>query len=147
MPFMKGDFSRLRFSPAQNYTAVLQQQGRVALDSDANEQCAINDYLRDTETVDIVGRYGGPAGDEGFQISILGNAIQIGQGRYYVNGLLCDNRQPLLYGNQPFLIAPNVTDAVLLSELSQGSISVIWVYLQVWRRLVTALDDPCLREP
>jgi len=40
---MKGDFSRLRFRPDKNYTSVLQQQGRVALDADANEQCAIND--------------------------------------------------------------------------------------------------------
>ncbi len=144
---MKGDFSRLRFSPANNYTAVLQQQGRVALDSDSNEQCAINDYLRETETVDVVGRYGGPAGDEGFQITVVGSAIEIGQGRYYVDGLLCENREPVLYAEQPFLIDPSVTDAALLSQLSQGSIRAIWVYLQVWRRLVTALDDPCLREP
>jgi hypothetical protein len=144
---MKGDFSRLRFSPAKNYTAVLQQQGRVALDSDSNEQCAINDYLHDTETVDVVGRYGGPAGDEGFDITVVGNRIEIGQGRYYVDGLLCENREPVLYGEQPFLIDPSVTDAALLSQLSQGSIRTIWVYLQVWRRLVTALDDRCLREP
>ena len=32
---MKGDFSRIRFNPAKNYTAVLEQQGRVALDSEA----------------------------------------------------------------------------------------------------------------
>ena len=34
---MKGDFSRIRFAPSRNYTAVLQQQGRVALDADQNE--------------------------------------------------------------------------------------------------------------
>ena len=144
---MKGDFSRLRFSPSKNYTAVLQQQGRVALDSDANEQCAINDYLRETETTDMVGRFGGPAGNEGFAISVVGGAIEIGQGRYYVDGLLCDNPQNLAYLDQPFLINPSVTDAALLSQLSQGSIHAIWVYLEVWRRLVTSLDDPCLREP
>ena len=37
---MKGDFSRLRFDPEKQYEAVLVQQGRVALDSDANEATA-----------------------------------------------------------------------------------------------------------
>ena len=144
---MKGDFSRLRFRPDKNYTSVLQQQGRVALDADANEQCAINDYLRDTETGDIVGRYGGPVRDEGFQISVQGGALEIGPGRYYVAGILCENGQPLPYSEQPFLIDASPTDSALLNNLRQGSINVIQVYLQVWRRLVTALDDPCLREP
>ena len=35
---MRGDFSRIRFNRRKNYTAVLEQQGRVALDADANEQ-------------------------------------------------------------------------------------------------------------
>ena len=144
---MKGDFSRVRFSAEKNYTAVLQQQGRVALDADANEQCAINNYLRDTETLDIVGRWGGPADDEGFAITLQGNALEIGPGRYYVNGILCENPRSLDYTQQPFLIDPSPSFDALLSELSQGSIQVIQVYLEVWQRLVTALDDPCLREP
>jgi Family of unknown function (DUF6519) len=45
---MKGDFSRIRFNPAKQYTAVLEQQGRVALDADANEQCEIDAHLRET---------------------------------------------------------------------------------------------------
>jgi len=144
---MKGDFSRLRFSPRKNYTAVLQQQGRVALDADANEQCAINDYLRDTETVDVVGRRGGPVHDEGFKISVGAGAIHIGRGRYYVDGILCENPEPLAYSCQPYLIDPSPTDAGLINSLTQGSVDVVQVYLEVWRRLVTALDDPCLREP
>jgi Family of unknown function (DUF6519) len=144
---MKGDFSRVRFSAEKNYTAVLQQQGRVALDADANEQCAIDNYLRDTETRDIVGRWGGPAGEEGFAITLQGDSLEIGRGRYYVNGILCENPRPLAYAQQPFLIDPSPTFAALLSNLAQGSIQVIQVYLEVWQRLVTALDDPCLREP
>ena len=144
---MKGDFSRLRFNRGKNYTSVLQQQGRVALDADANEQCAINNYLRDTEALDIVGRWGGPAGDEGFEISVQGGALAIGRGRYYVDGILCENEVTLPYAEQPFLIGPSPTDTALLQSVAQGSIHVIQVYLQVWQRLVTALDDPCLREP
>ncbi len=144
---MKGDFSRLRFNPNKNYTSVLQQQGRVSLDADANEQCAINDYLRTTETIDVVGKVGGPKHDEGFKITLNGNTIEIGKGRYYVEGILCENDRGLPYLKQPYLIDPLPTDQTLLTELQAGSISAIQVYLQVWRRLVTALDDPCLREP
>jgi len=103
---MKGDFSRLRFSPNKNYTSVLQQQGRVSVDADANEQCAINDYLRTTETVDVVGEVGGPKHDEGFEISVKGTAIEIGKGRYYVDGILCENDRELPYLKQPYLIDP-----------------------------------------
>lgn len=148
---MKGDFSRIRFNRRKHYTSVLQQQGRVALDADTNEQCAINEHLRDTETKDVVGLYGGPSGYEGFAITVSGNQILIGAGRYYVHGILCENEQDslasLAYTEQPFLINPSPTDADLLEQLQVGTITTIQVYLEVWQRLVTALDDPCLREP
>jgi hypothetical protein len=144
---MKGDFSRLRFSQKKNYTSVMQQQGRVSLDSDANEQSAIYDYLRTTETIDVVGIVGGPVHDEGFKISVNGDAIEIGKGRYYVDGILCQNDCERAYADQPFLIEPDPTDEELLSSLQQGTIGAIQVYLQVWKRLVTVLDDCCLREP
>ena len=145
---MKGDFSQIRFNPGKQYTSVLQQQGRVALDADANEQCAINNYLRRTETIDVVGGFGAPIDDPGFAITVAQNEIQIGPGRYYVEGLMCENQNGLSYGSQPYLVDPSPADSTLLSELAQqGGRSVIQVYLQVWQRLVTALDDACLREP
>ena len=144
---MRGDFTRIRFAPAKHYTSVLQQQGRVALDADANEQAAIYAYIRDAETGDIIGPYGGPFGDEGFAISVSGNAIMIGPGRYYVQGILCENEQSLPYSDQAYLVNPNPTDAALLAELSSGTARAIRVWLEVWQRLVTALDDGCLRDP
>jgi hypothetical protein len=145
---MKGDFSKIRFNRGKNYTSVLQQQGRVALDADANEQCAIDDYLRQTETIDVVGEYGAPIDDAGFAIQVEQDEIFIGAGRYYVAGLMCENLNGLSYGSQPYLIDPSPADSMLLSELAQqDGKSVIQVYLQAWQRLVTALDDPCLREP
>lgn len=144
---MKGDFSRIRFNPNKQYTAVLEQQGRVSLDADANEQCSIDNYLRQTETVDVIGEFGGPADDEGFGISVAGNEILIGAGRYYVEGLMCENtRDQLPYGGQTYLLNPSPADSALLSQLKQGG-GTIQVFLQVWQRLVTPLDDPCLREP
>jgi len=145
---MKGDFSRLRFNRGKNYTSLLEQQGRVALDSDANEQRAIDEYIRAVETIDVIGKTGGPVNDEGFEISVnaAGNAIGIGKGRYYVEGILCENDHDVSYADQPFLIgAPDAK--TVLNDLAASTINVIQVYLEVWRRLVTALDDPCLREP
>ena len=148
---MKGDFSRLRFPSRKNYTSVLQQQGRVALDADANEQSLIDDYLRSVTTTDMLGRAGGPAHDEGFRISVANNAIHIGRGRYYVEGILCANEHDRPYSSQPFVVEqtpPSIpSDAALLSSLQNGSISSIQVALQVWQRMVTALDDPSLLEP
>ncbi len=148
---MRGDFSQIRFNRQRNYTAVLEQQGRVALDADANEQCFIDAYQSGTQAIDVVGRYGGPAGDNGFQITVTsGHEILIGAGRYYVNGLLCENPASLSYDSQPYLIAPpgGATAAALISKLTAaGGADVIQVWLQVWQRLQTALDDPDLREP
>jgi hypothetical protein len=144
---MRGDFSRIRFEPYKHYTSVLEQQGRVALDADHNEQRAIDEALRRTEIIDVIGPFGGPENDEGFAITIQGNTIQIGAGRYYVQGLLCENDAPLDYDEQPYLIKPAIAGSDLLNELSSGVIDSIRLFLEVWQRLVTPLDDVCLREP
>ena len=147
---MKGDFSRIRFTQEKNYTAVLQQQGRVALDADANEQTAIDAYLRDTTNVDVIGEYGAPANDAGFAIRIENGKIRIGQGRYYVSGILVENDRDRDYADQTFLIPSGTSDpsseSSLMAALESGTESVQFV-LQVWRRFVTELDDPCLVEP
>ena len=144
---MKGDFSRIRFNPALNYTAVLEQQGRVRLDADANEASAIDAYLRDVTNVDVIGEFGCPEGDAGFAIDVAGDQITIGTGRFYVGGLLVENRTALTYDTQPWLIGPAHSGQQILQAVVQGKGSVTaHFFLQVWQRLVTALDDPCLAE-
>jgi hypothetical protein len=145
---MRGDFSRLRFNPAKQYSAVLQQQGRVSLDADANEQSAIDWHLRDTANFDIIGPYGGPAGEAGFRIMLEGSRILIGAGRYYVDGILVQNPSVLSYVDQPYLdVSPDIARELLLEVYrGEGAIS-LQLTLEVWERLVTALDDPCLLEP
>jgi hypothetical protein len=145
---MRGDFSRIRFNPAKHYSAVLEQQGRVAVDADGNEQSAIDAHLRDTTNVDVIGPYGGPANDAGFEIDVVGNEIRIGAGRYYVEGLLVENETPVLFDNQPFFIDPPYTSQQILTQVSAGKGGVTaHLELEVWQRLVTQLDDACLREP
>jgi Family of unknown function (DUF6519) len=144
---MKADFSRIRRGTGTGYTAVLEQQGRVALDADANEQRFIDERLRRTETIDVIGPFGGPVGDEGFAITVPGSQILIGPGRYYVDGLLAENTDQVSYDAQPVPLPASDPDAAALLAMLPGRQTLLAVYLQVWQRLVTALDDPCLREP
>jgi len=143
---MKGDFSRLTFLPGKHYSAVLQQQGRVQLDADWNEQVDIQEHRIATETFDLVGSSGAPSHDAGFGIQVVstgaGQSITIGPGRYYVNGILCENEQSVSIDGQidlpgftyPAAPPPPATSATYLA------------YLDVWSRHISVLEDPALRE-
>jgi hypothetical protein len=145
---MRADLSRIRQGTGKGYTAVIEQQGRVALDADANEQRFIDAGLRQTETVDVIGEFGGPIGAEGFAISVPDKQhILIGPGRYYVDGLLVENAAQVSYDAQLIRVPSGDPDAATLLAGLPELKGVLAVYLQVWQQLVTALDDPCLHEP
>jgi hypothetical protein len=140
---MKGDFSRYTFDPAKHYTAVLMQQGRVQLDADWNEQRAIDTHHEVTTLRDIVGDNGAPVDDAGFAMSFDAKGrLLIGAGRYYVQGLLAENGQTVAYDLQPGL--PGQPDPVALTV--EAGLDACLLYLDVWQRHVTALEDPYLRE-
>jgi hypothetical protein len=140
---MKGDFSRKTFDSRKHYSGVLMQQGRVQLDADWNEQGAIQRRRTQVEARDVIGRCGAPRDDSGFEVGIAANKLTIGAGRYYVGGLLAENETAALaYEAQPDLLdPPSWTDA-----LAKASTNLGLVYLDVWERHITALDDPLLRE-
>src|SRR5215210_699583 len=119
---MNGDFSRDTFDPAKHFLRVFMQQGRVLLDADWNEQSAILLHYVQTLAADLIGPYGGPALDCGFAIltpndlaspsvklkNLPGNFF-IGAGRYYVDGILCENdQQPLYAGTQELSAQPDL---------------------------------------
>jgi Family of unknown function (DUF6519) len=141
---MKGDFSRTTFRPEKHYTRVLIEQGRVQLDSDWNEQQTIWQHLLRTESADLIGGSGTPIENNGFQITLSadGKTLQIGQGRFYADGILCENETAIPYLNQPDL--PQLTDPFAAITAAHQSAAV--VYLDVWERRVTALDDSLIRE-
>ena len=145
---MKGDFSRYRFDPAKHYTAVLEQQGRVQLDADANEQRAIDWHRLATETVDVIGATGAPRHAAGFAISLRADnrSLLIGPGRYYVDGLLCEAATQADYTQQPWLIDPQPGIDTMLAALRVGRASAVRVWLETWQRLVTPIDDPCIKD-
>ena len=152
---MSGDYSRQRFDPRKQFSAVLMQQGRVQLDADWNEQGAILDRRWRAETIDLIGRSGVPKEvPDGFKIVATGATFTIAPGRIYVNGVLAEN-----YGQ-----GPAVFDQVLAEV--RGTTAVPYaqqpyfpnpppllpggrhlVYLDVWQREITAIEDPDLIEP
>ena len=144
---MKGDFSRQTFAARKHYNGVLMQQGRVQLDADWNEQGAIDRYRTETEAVDVIGGCGAPLHAAGFEITTDGKTLLIGGGRYYVDGLLAENDAgKIVYEDQDKLDLPGADMAAVLTEMKEKGLSAALVYLDVWQRHVTALDDKLLRE-
>lgn len=136
---MKGDFSRQTFRRIRHYSGVLMQQGRVQLDSDWNEQQAINRHRVETEAVDVVGPTGTPRDRPGFGITPQGGDLLVGAGRYYVDGLLCENEQDVLFSAQE--------DVRLVSgSLLPVPAGLYVAYLEAWERHVTAHEDGGIRE-
>lgn len=138
---MKGDFSHWKFHPEKHYRSVLMQQGRVLLDADWNENATIEQYLQKTKSQDVIGSCGTPKHDPGFGITTKGSALIIGPGRYYVDGILCENEMPVAYGSQPYLTNPREPKAFFTPGVKAGRL-----YLDVWFRHVTVVEDPSLRE-
>lgn len=142
---MKADLSRITFDPKKHYTKVIMQQGRVQADADWNEQQAIDQYHIETETKDVIGLCGAPMNDDGFKISVqANNTLLISRGRFYIDGILCENDAAVTYDNQPYL--PNATPPAVLTLLQNSKTLWAIVYLDVWQRHITALDDPHIRE-
>ena len=135
---MKADLTRDTFDPKNQFRQVLAQQGRVQLDAELNEQSALDARLHDTTTADIVGDCGGPAGGAAFGMSAIAGQpgdFLLAAGRYYVNGSQCELEQPVSYRLQP--------DLPRLPPLPSG---LHLVYLDVWQRHLTFLDNPLLLE-
>ncbi len=148
---MKGDFSRDTFDHKKHYRRVLMQQGRVQVDADWNEQASILLHYMQSLARDIIGPYGKPSigpdgkilddfrivGDGDEEFSKVENekfkeaeGFLIGPGRYYVDGLLCENEDWIAYNDQP---GGPLTD---ISKLNR-----MLVYLDVWERHVAWCEE------
>lgn len=154
---MPGDYTRVTFNPFEDHLGVLMQQGRVLLDADFNELVEILDRRSRAGTLDTIGRCAVPKETpDGFRIQIAGPSITIGRGRIYVDGLLAENHGlpplefdrilaeqrgtlPVPYNQQPYF--PN---AATLSPLTSNGPNL--VYVDVWQREITHLEEPDLIE-
>jgi hypothetical protein len=153
---MSGDYSRDRFDPTKNYGRVRQQQGRVALDSDWNEAADIQDRRWRAETLDLMGRCAvSPRTPDAFKIhpSADGRTFEIGLGRLYVDGLLAENFGTGAETFDPVLAEARAGDRVPYTDQPYLPAEPLpahgryLVYLDVWEREVTHVEDPGLLEP
>ncbi len=151
---MKGDFSKLRFDAKKHYHDVLMQQGRVMLDSDWNEQAAIEAYRTEAGTLDIIGNSGAPMHNAGFRLLpsdnsgnpvVNGKNLKIFKGRLYVDGILCENEADVLFSAQPDY-AEMPLPAPPLPSSPPGAVATYLFYLDVWQRHITVLEDASIRE-
>jgi hypothetical protein len=145
---MKGDFTRDTFNPTNHFSRVLAQQGRVTLDADSNEQSAILLHYLRTLARDLIGPYAAPIEAQGFDLEQdEDGGLIITKGRYYVDGILVENDEHRGYDSQPDYPIPS-EDAFLhdLHNLQKPSHPAYWLYLDVWERHVTFLEDDTIRE-
>jgi hypothetical protein len=156
---MSGDYTRARYSAQSGYIGVLEQQGRVRLEADGNELVESIDRRRRAESIDTIGHGVVPlTTKDGFLIQQpTAGQWTIGAGRAYVDGILVDcwgdgasaafqpdlgelrSPNPLAFQNQPFYYGPSFP--------SPPATASFIVYLDVWEREVTALEDPGLIDP
>ncbi len=153
----RGDFTRDTFDKTKHFLRVLQQQGRVWLEADFNEQAAILLHYLQALAVDLIGPHGGPAnnfligvdqntfglGDQEWndltsRLNLQTGDFVIGKGHYYVDGILCENEDYALYSAQHNF--PGV------DRLKHDTANTYLVYLDVWERHITYIEDDSIRE-
>ncbi|MGO4700732.1 DUF6519 domain-containing protein [Dyella sp. 2RAB6] len=134
---MKGDFARVTFDPARHYSQVMQQQGRVTLEADWNEQAGIQLFLLRTMIADLVGPCWAPG--TGFAITTQPHVSdwQLAPGHFYVDGILCQNEAMCTLDSQPY--APATTDT---GDDWNKPPSSFALWLDVWERHLSALEAP-----
>lgn len=140
---MKGDFTRDTFDPKNRFSRVFMQQGRVTLDADFNEQVAILLHYLRTLARDLIGPYAGPIERGGFALKPTTNGLSIGAGHYYVDGILIENEEDCLYLEQRDYPLPDDAFVKSIKDKEQGE---FWLYLDVWERLITPIEDDQIRE-
>ena len=149
----RGDFSRDTFDPRKQFLRVLMQQGRVSLDADWNEQTDILLHYMQTLARDLMGPFAGPENEaeRGFDIAASSESFTISRGRYYVDGILCENELgadacksgkdvEIGYYSQPYF--PRSGEK---SDFETGDLPLL-VYLDVWERHISFIEDDHIRE-
>jgi len=136
---MHADLTRDTFDAAKHFSRVLIQQGRVPLDADLNEQASILLHYQRRLAADLIGAHGGPTGAVGFKITPHDGTLTIGQGRYYVDGILVECEGDTDYFAQPDLRLDPQHDALPAAPYV--------VALHVWERHKSAAEDEAILEP
>lgn len=156
---MYGDFSLNPTQYRDRVSRVLQQMGRVQLDSDWNEQTESTLRFLRGLAVDVIGAHGGVG--NGFRIlPDPENKVpfRVAWGHYYVDGIRCVNMPPVdfwdVVGNPD--VQQKFGDGLRITEHTdsywpakddpQNRAEPQLLYLAVWERHVSAAEDDSIRE-
>jgi hypothetical protein len=154
---MPADFSGKR-STLENHAYVELKQGGVLLDRDFNEAMALLERGDRARTADVLGR--AVVSRNTPRAFLIGpgtsGGLQIGVGRMYVDGMLAENRgvpssapvfdellgEPAFSGDVDYLAQPFFPQPPALPTDDKRHL----VYLDVWQREVTHVEQPDLVE-
>lgn len=156
---LRGDFTRDTFNPQKHFLRVLIKQGQVQLDAEPNEQSSILIHYLQSLAVDLMGSHAAPNEGGGFEILITDvqidnltlteefknklksdlneNGFIITKGKYYVNGILCENDDYITFFDQP--APPLPIPKSRKNELDNDKKYLI--YLDVWERHINYIQD------
>ncbi|GAP66332.1 hypothetical protein MBSD_n1639 [Mizugakiibacter sediminis] len=144
---MKGDFARVTFDPTLHYSQVFQQQGRVLLEADWNEQGAIQLHLLRTLAADLIGPCW--AAGNGFRITTVDSANKtlpledwsLSAGHFYADGILCVNETACTLAGEPYRPTPDygIADGRTGFENAKGPYAL---WLDVWERHLSWVEAP-----
>ncbi len=150
---MKGDFSKWGLKPADNFSGVLHQQGRVLLDQDWNASTQIQALWRETVGQDVIG--GGlvavpVAEPNGLKLlsattTAIGVDVVLQPGRAWVDGvhLHYAGAVPL---HAEYFLPPFQSPQESIATIVAGERDA--VVLEVWDEAFSAYQDPLqLLEP
>ncbi|MEO5658423.1 MAG: DUF6519 domain-containing protein [Polaromonas sp.] len=156
---MAADFSRVRLNPLLDYAGVELKQGGVLLDADANELVAIIDRRLRALASDTLGRATvSSATPNAFKITAVAGALQIDKGRLYVDGLLAENHGAISADSAKHAFDSLMAEGTFVDKIGYASQPYLpnppalptagqhLVYLDVWNREVTHLEQPELVE-
>jgi hypothetical protein len=147
------DISRDSFQRDKNYSRLKQQQGRIPLDSEANEALSINAEELRRSIHDLICHSGTP--DNGFKISFPAEAedleeryrlydFDISKGTYYIGGERYDNVQDSTFLTQGdwLQVAIDIQPPLAPPDPSTTTdVRYDFVWLETWEQNVSATED------
>ncbi|MGP0628512.1 DUF6519 domain-containing protein [Nitrospina sp. 32_T5] len=149
---MKTQISRNSRVPSNRYSGVYQQQGRMLTDADWNELSDLVKERLHQALTDVLGS--GVPKDRGM-IELKDKDREVDSmrwGRVFVNGIPAEVRPRVEEGEAP----PESFEFDKQADLPPGNNDALitppatgeyWLYVDVWDRTVTSLEDGQLRDP
>jgi hypothetical protein len=146
-PFLAGLFEEVRLWNVRRTRDALAGQGPDREGGEAGDAGLLGHWRFDIEgdrptTVPDLGPHGLDAVIRGSDAPPrwLPGELRIGAGRFYIDGVLCDNPEDV-----PFTAQPDAPGALLPQPRGREAEHHLF-YLDVWERSISAIEDPGIRE-